>query len=118
MKKMHRDAKIKDERWFRVWEPEGSRMKNSLGRDVNAGLKPLAQCMEALRADEQVGFNRLPRTEAGFQSADSKVENGLGRKVNETVFVFSRPNFCLKSDKYYFTGVRTMTGITRVVLRR
>ena len=48
-------------------------MKNGLGRNVNAGLKPLAQNMEALRADGRVGFNRLPRTEAGFQSADSKM---------------------------------------------
>ena len=44
----------------------GTKMKNGLGRNVNAGLKPLAQYVEALRADEQVGFNRLPRTEAGF----------------------------------------------------
>ncbi|MCC7187941.1 MAG: hypothetical protein IT312_04295 [Anaerolineales bacterium] len=28
-----------------------------------AGLKPHAQHMEALRADERVGFSRLPRTE-------------------------------------------------------
>ena len=31
-----------------------------------AGLKPPAQFMEALRADERVGFSRLPRTEAGL----------------------------------------------------
>jgi len=95
MKKMHRDAKIKDERWFRVWEPEGSRMKNSLGRDVNAGLKPLAQCMEALRADEQVGFNRLPRTEAGFQSADLKMKT-----VSDVMS--ARP--------FYSTGNRSLTS--------
>ena len=41
-------------------------MKNSLGRNVNAGLKPLAQFMEALRADERVEFIRLSRTEAGL----------------------------------------------------
>ena len=28
--------------------------------------------MEALRADERVGFNRLPRTEAGIYPADSR----------------------------------------------
>jgi len=61
-------------------------MKNGLGRNVNAGLKPLAQNMEALRADGRVGFNRLPRTEAGFQSADS-MKNGHGGNANEAVFV-------------------------------
>ena len=44
----------------------GAKMKNGLGRNVNAGLKPLAQCMEALRADERVEFIRLSRTEAGL----------------------------------------------------
>ena len=41
-------------------------MKNGLGRNVNAGLKPLAQYVEALRADERVEFIRLSRTEAGL----------------------------------------------------
>jgi hypothetical protein len=73
--------------WWGFGEGNVAKMKNGLGRDLNAGLKPLAQCMEALRADGQVGFNRLPRTEAGFQSAaDSKVENGLRHNVNQTVF--------------------------------
>ncbi len=31
-----------------------------------AGLKPPAQYMEALRADERVRFSGLPRTEAGI----------------------------------------------------
>jgi len=48
--------------------------QNGLGWDVNAGLKPLAQSLEAistpsvnplLRADERVGLNRLLRTQAG-----------------------------------------------------
>ncbi len=33
--------------------------ENGFGRNVNAGLKPLAQYMEALRADERVEFIRL-----------------------------------------------------------
>ena len=41
-------------------------MKNGLGWNVNAGLKPLAQNVEALRADERVEFIRLSRTEAGL----------------------------------------------------
>ena len=36
------------------------RMTNGLGRDVHAGLKPHAQFVEALRAEERVGLNRLP----------------------------------------------------------
>lgn len=42
------------------------KIKNGLGRNVNAGLKPLAQYVKALRADERVGFIRLSRTEAGL----------------------------------------------------
>ena len=34
----------------------------------------------------RVGFNRLPRTEAGIQSADS-MKNGHGGNANEAVFV-------------------------------
>ena len=34
-------------------------MKNGLRRNVHAGLKPLAQCVEALRTEERVGLNRL-----------------------------------------------------------
>ena len=41
-------------------------MKQGLGRNVHAGLKPLAQYVEALRADERVEFIRLSRTEAGL----------------------------------------------------
>jgi len=37
-----------------------------IGGGERAGLKPPAQCMEALRAIERVGFSRLPRTEAGL----------------------------------------------------
>ncbi len=46
--------------------PPIGKMKNGLGCNVNAGLKPLAQFMEALRADERVEFIRLSRTEAGL----------------------------------------------------
>jgi hypothetical protein len=37
-----------------------------IGGGERAGLKPPAQCMEALWAIERVGFSRLPRTEAGI----------------------------------------------------
>jgi hypothetical protein len=36
------------------------------GRRETAGLKPVAQCMEALRADQRVGVSLLSRTEAGL----------------------------------------------------
>ncbi len=35
-------------------------------RRIAAGLKPLAQYMEALRADERVRLSGPPRTEAGL----------------------------------------------------
>jgi len=60
-------------------------MKNGLGRDVNAGLKPLAQYVEALRADERVGFNRLPRTEAGIYPADSSFGHPPPRSARKVV---------------------------------
>ena len=65
-------------------------MKNGFGCNVNAGLKPLAQYMEAistssihrLRADERVEFIRLSRTEAGIYPADLRMKSGLGRNVH------------------------------------
>ncbi len=45
----------------------------------------------------------------GFIPPIREMKNGLGHNVNETVFILGKP---------YFTGVSTMTGITRVVLRR
>ena len=67
-------------------------MKNGLGWNGDAGLKPLAQSMEALRADERVGFNRLSRTEAGTlrSPADSGDEKrsraGLKTTVSTRLF--------------------------------
>lgn len=46
---------------------------NKTGTGI-AGLKPPAQHMEAFQADEQVGFIRLARTEAGLQPAKTKRE--------------------------------------------
>jgi hypothetical protein len=43
----------------RIKTDASAKMKNGLGRNVNAGLKPLAQYVEALRANERVGFIRL-----------------------------------------------------------
>ncbi len=76
--------------------PPIQKMKNGLGRNVNAGLKPHAQNVEALRADERVEFTlapdasagvRLSRTEAGIYPADLRMKNGLGHDVNGSVFV-------------------------------
>ncbi|MCC7187947.1 MAG: hypothetical protein IT312_04325 [Anaerolineales bacterium] len=38
-----------------------------------AGLKPPAQYVEALRANERVRFIRLSRTEAGLEPAESMI---------------------------------------------
>jgi len=45
------------------------RFQNDSVNFDTAGLKPLAQSMEPLRAGERVRFSGLPRTEAGLQSA-------------------------------------------------
>ena len=72
------------------------KLKNGLGRDVNAGLKPLAQFMEAistssihrLRAgrwrDESNLFD-FHELRQEFFPPIQRMKNGLGRKVNETV---------------------------------
>jgi len=44
-----------------------------------AGLKPPAQYMEALRADERVRFSGLPRTEAGIYPAVSWMMDASSR---------------------------------------
>lgn len=43
--------------------------QNTVARD-----KSPAQYMEALRAEGAVGFSRLPRPEAGFQSPPNRTE--------------------------------------------
>ena len=65
-------------------------MKNGLGHDVYAGLKPMLSTWKPFGLTQRVEFIRLSRTEAGTRRspADSKMKNGLGHHVNETVFVF------------------------------
>ena len=46
----------------------------------------------------RVGFNRIPRTEAGFQSADSKMKNGLGRDVNAGLKPLAQNMEALRAD--------------------
>jgi len=65
-------------------------MKTVSGCDVRAGLKPLAQNMEALRAEERVEFIRLSRTEAGIYPADLGDEKRFRNVMSARPFLILR----------------------------
>jgi len=73
-------------------------MKTGLGGNVNAGLKPHAQYVEALRAGATspllVDFHELRQE---FIPSDSKMKNGLGRDAPKSALqtMSHRAKLCL-----------------------